>query len=171
MNWKKKHPTTEDFPLEKHVQPERHNFFHNCKVRGTQTSGIYSQKSYSKLIRIIIVLECISSEEAKQFVRHPDVLQIPSVIYANRNPLRGIPAQESDSVRCCIKYEPMKYLWGIQTVYTVWTWQPHVTFMVGNVIFKRRDFRLEICWMRDTQNARNSSPKNCKVFHHLITLM
>lgn len=98
MNWKKKHLTTEDFPSEKHVQPLRHNFIHNCKVRGTQTSGIHSQKSYSKLIRIIIMLECISLEEAKQFVRHPDVLQIPSVTYANRNPLRGIPAQESDSV-------------------------------------------------------------------------
>lgn len=97
------------FSLQKNpVQPERHNFIHNCEVRETQTIGIYSWKSHSKLIRIIIMLECISSEEAKQFVRHPGVHQIPDVLYANRNPLRGIPVQESDSVRCCIKYEPMK---------------------------------------------------------------
>lgn len=37
--------------------------------------------------------------------------------------------QESDSVRCCIKHDLMKYLWSIRRGCTRRTWQPHVPFI------------------------------------------
>lgn len=76
-------------------------------------------------------------------------------------------SQRRNQIQCCIKYEPMKYLWGIQTLYTVWTWQPHVTFMVGNVIFKRRDFRLEIVgWELGKIHSNQGKEKTLSSFNH-----